>query len=42
MMSFEPLLIEDAARPEMVSVPLVPVRFNAPVVKVRPLLAVNV
>lgn len=40
--SAPPVLIEDAPNPDKVNAPEVPVKFNAPVVTVRPLLAVNV
>ena len=39
---FAPVLIEEAPRPERARVPEVPVRFKAPVVKVKPLEAVKV
>ena len=40
--SFAPVLIEEAERPESERVPLVAVRFSAPVVCVKPLEAVSV
>ena len=38
---FDPVLIEEALRPERARVPLVAVRFNAPDERVNPLVAVN-